>query len=217
MKPLVIFGAGGLGRELIGWIRGSSNGATPRWQVSGFVDDAATPGARCADLPVYERAAVSAPRYLLAIGSPSIRQRLAGELRALGWEAETWVHESVVRGVDVEVGEGSVVMPHCLLASGARLGRFVLSIGQNGIGHDADVGDFSVLLGQVSLGGGVTIGKCALVGSGAVIHPEKRVGDGATVGIGSVVLRDVPQGMTVFGNPARRMPQSRRQSGAAKG
>jgi acetyltransferase-like isoleucine patch superfamily enzyme len=51
----------------------------------------------------------------------------------------------------------------------------------------------------------VTIGKGVTVGSSATIHPGKHIGDAATVGIGSVVIRNVPQRTTVFGNPARKV------------
>ena len=41
------------------------------------------------------------------------------------------------------------------------------------------------------------------IGSGARVIPGKRVGDGANVGAGSVVIRSVDPGDRVFGNPAR--------------
>lgn len=46
----------------------------------------------------------------------------------------------------------------------------------------------------------------ASIGSGAVILPGVTVGAGAMVGAGSVVTRDVPDGATVLGNPARELP-----------
>ncbi|MWD26619.1 sugar O-acetyltransferase [Aquicoccus sp. SCR17] len=49
----------------------------------------------------------------------------------------------------------------------------------------------------------VTIGEDAWIGGAAVILPGLRVGDGAIVGAGSVVTRDVAPGATVAGNPAR--------------
>lgn len=47
------------------------------------------------------------------------------------------------------------------------------------------------------------IGRRASLGSGAVILCGVTVGEGALVGAGSVVTRDVPPGTIVAGNPAR--------------
>lgn len=49
--------------------------------------------------------------------------------------------------------------------------------------------------------------KHASIGSGSVILPGITIGEGALVGAGSVVTRDVPAGATVFGNPARVAPE----------
>lgn len=49
----------------------------------------------------------------------------------------------------------------------------------------------------------VTIGADVWIGGGAIIMPGVTIDDGAIVGAGSVVTRDVPAGVTVLGNPAR--------------
>lgn len=51
----------------------------------------------------------------------------------------------------------------------------------------------------------VTIGEDVWIGGGAIILPGWCIGDGAIVGAGAVVTRDVPEGATVVGNPARPM------------
>lgn len=45
----------------------------------------------------------------------------------------------------------------------------------------------------------------ASIGSGAVVLCDVTIGEGAIVGAGSVVTKDVPPGATVAGNPARLM------------
>ena len=51
----------------------------------------------------------------------------------------------------------------------------------------------------------VRIGRNAWIGAGALILPGVTIGDDVLVGAGSVVTRDVSDGATVVGNPARTM------------
>jgi len=56
---------------------------------------------------------------------------------------------------------------------------------------------------KVRCGRPVNIGANVWIGAGAIILPGVTIGDDAIVGAGSIVTRDVPAGLTVFGNPAR--------------
>jgi UDP-2-acetamido-3-amino-2,3-dideoxy-glucuronate N-acetyltransferase len=47
----------------------------------------------------------------------------------------------------------------------------------------------------------------AAVGTGAIVLPGVTIGSGAMVGAGAVVTEDVPDGVTVVGNPARVVSQ----------
>jgi acetyltransferase-like isoleucine patch superfamily enzyme len=49
------------------------------------------------------------------------------------------------------------------------------------------------------------VGDRAWIGAAAVVIPNIRIGAGATVGAGAVVVTDVPDGVTVVGNPARAL------------
>jgi maltose O-acetyltransferase len=56
---------------------------------------------------------------------------------------------------------------------------------------------------MLELGRPVRIGHDVWIGGGAIILPGVSVGNNAIIGAGSVVTRDVPEGVTVMGNPAR--------------
>lgn len=57
--------------------------------------------------------------------------------------------------------------------------------------------------GQWPSSAAARIGKHAIVHPHATILPGIHIGDAAVVGAGSVVVKDVPAGASVFGNPAR--------------
>ncbi|WP_239497566.1 serine O-acetyltransferase [Bradymonas sediminis] len=103
---------------------------------------------------------------------------------------------------------------------GAQIGRRVFIDHGMGIviGETAVVGDDCLIYAGVVLGGTSlartkrhpTLGKGVTVGSNACILGDLRIGDGARVGSGSVVIKDVAEGATVVGIPGRVVSQQKR-------
>lgn len=206
-RQLVIFGIGGLARELWGWMR-TAHDTGPRERMTAFVVDGKPACDRYDGIPVIGRdqaRQLGVVDYLIAVANPADRRRLASELDALGWQAGTYIHESVMLGVNLVIGKGTMIFPRCSISSDAALGEHVLVNGNTAIGHDCVIGAYSSLLGGASINGNVVLGESVLVGAGALIHPSKKIGAGATVAMGSVVFCHVGAGKTVFGNPARTM------------
>lgn len=204
---IVIFGAGGLARELWGWIcNGRDSGL--RASIAGFVVDGARKISHYGELPIFDRTEAERngpPEYLLAVADPASRRRLVGELDGRGWRAASYIHESAMLGVHLSIGAGTLIFPRCSISSDVKIGAHVLVNGGVAVGHDCVIGAYTSLLGGNSINGGVVLGEGVLVGAGASIYPGRRVGDGATIGMGSVVFRNVGAGQTVFGNPARSL------------
>jgi acetyltransferase-like isoleucine patch superfamily enzyme len=60
-------------------------------------------------------------------------------------------------------------------------------------------------MASVEIGGHVNLGKSVFVGSKATVIPTIKIEDFAVIGAGSVVVKKVKKGTTVFGNPAKIM------------
>jgi acetyltransferase-like isoleucine patch superfamily enzyme len=73
--------------------------------------------------------------------------------------------------------------------------------------HDDEVGDYATLAARVAVAGLVTIGEGCYLGSGALVREGLVVGPWSMVGMGAVVLSDVPAYEVWVGNPARRLRQ----------
>ena len=211
MRPFVIIGTGGMGRELLGWIAGCSPETRARFAVAAFISEAGDAGTRIHNVPVMTPAdwAGLPPRFVMAFADPVAKKRLALDLEARGWEPETFIHDSAAIGAHATIGRGTVVCPFCRISTDATVGEHVLINGGSGIGHDATVGSYSSLLGSVSVNGSTTVGEGVTFGAGSMIYPGKKVGDWAKIGLASVVLRNVPAHATMFGNPATRIDKPR--------
>ena len=72
------------------------------------------------------------------------------------------------------------------------------------IEHDVLVGPLVHVSPAAAIGGGACILAGAVVGLGARVRDHVTVGANAFVGMGAVVVADVPAGQTVVGVPARR-------------
>lgn len=207
MRPFVIVGAGGLGRELLGWIVGCSAETRERFKVEAFISETKEQGSVCHDIPIVhpDDWKGPAPRFIIAFADPAEKRRVALALADRGWQAEIFIHDSAVVGLRTNIGAGTAVFPFCRISSDCEIGEHVLVNGGSGVGHDAAVGSYSSLLGAVSVNGNAQVGEGVLFGAGSMVYPGKKVGSWARIGLGSVVLRNVPEGATMFGNPARRI------------
>ncbi|QRZ14928.1 acetyltransferase [Paracoccus methylovorus] len=144
---------------------------------------------------------------LVTPGSGSLRAQVIARLAGEGATLATAICPDQVH-VDPEVtyGFGSIVTAHTRLGPAVRIGDGAQVLATM-IAHDVEIGAFSNLnvhssvLGHVIIGREVNIAPYAVIGNGTRERPL-RIGDGAVIGVGAVVVRDVPEGARMVGNPA---------------
>ena len=89
-----------------------------------------------------------------------------------------------------------------MTTASVTIGAHVVVMPQVVLTHDDAVGDFATLASGVRLGGGVQVKSEAYLGAGALVREQLTIGPAALVGMGAVVLRDVPGGEVWAGVPA---------------
>lgn len=105
------------------------------------------------------------------------------------------------------IGEGSIFCNFTHVTQGAKIGKFFHCNIYSYVAHDCVIGDYVTFGPGVKCNGHVRIEDHAYIGAGAIIkdgtHKPIVIGKGAVVGMGAVVTKSVPPGVTVVGNPAR--------------
>lgn len=208
-QPLVIVGAGGLGREVLMLVR-QLNEATPRWRVLGFYDDRRPAQERVHGLPwlgtVAELNARPDTVYVaVAIGSGPQRAAVVAQLSSPRVRFATLVHPSVLLRPyqAVQLGAGCIIAQGCILTCDIRLGRHVLLNLGCTLGHDAVLEDFCSLMPHANVGGEAHLETQVFLGTNATVLNQVRVGARSVVGAGAVAVRDLPADCTAVGVPAQ--------------
>ena len=204
MSPLIILGAGPHAYEMADIVR-QCNRAASTWDLLGFLvpeAQAERVGERsaCGDviLGTYaELGRYPEARFVPEVncGCPDVpRERLAS-LIAPG----TFVAGSA------RIGKGSVIYPNCFVGHNAVLGERCFVLSGSVINHDDRLDDEVIVCSGVTLAGFVHVEAGCYLGQACTIKQYVRIGQGSLIGMGAVVLRDVPPNSVMVGNPARRL------------
>jgi sugar O-acyltransferase (sialic acid O-acetyltransferase NeuD family) len=216
MQDLVIVGAGGSSREIAGAVA-EINRLRPQWNLLGFVDDdPAKQGSLVDGLPILGTPAFLAGHQAQVIvgvarwRTAGIRREIVERLNLPAARYATVIHPSASVSSHATVGRGTAILQNVVITAGTTIGNHVV-ISQNvTMGHDQVVEDFVTIGAGAIIAGFAKLRSCSYVGAGAIVNTDVTVNEDALVGVGSVALRNVPAGRTVFGNPAQVLPELRR-------
>jgi sugar O-acyltransferase (sialic acid O-acetyltransferase NeuD family) len=209
VSRILIVGAGGFGRELLHWARAAW--PPPIATVAGFLSADEPRPCRRGDLPPVigdpaDFVPAAGDGFLLGVGIPDVRRRLAETLMARGARFLTLVHPTAIIAPVAEIGAGSIICPFAVVSDDARLGRCVLLNYHASLGHDSSAGDFAVLSPYATLGGNAHVAEDVFLGMHASVGPGRRVGPRSKVSANSCALADAPADSLVFGAPGRIAP-----------
>jgi sugar O-acyltransferase (sialic acid O-acetyltransferase NeuD family) len=195
-NKFVLVGAGGFGREVRAWLEAYS----PENEFAGFVDDVSSPRVIGS---IDSHQVVEDAKYLVCVGGGALRGKIGARLEARGARLGTLVSPVGSFASPVDESPGSLFLGMCSVSSSVTIGRFVLIQGFACIGHDVDLGEGVTVSSHAFIGGGASVGRNTIVHPHATILPLVKIGANSVIGAGSVVLKDVPGDVTVFGNPAK--------------
>jgi len=193
MKSILIVGNGGMARALLDLIQFSGN-----LNVAGFYWES---GEELCGLPIFNRIDDVDPDTGLVLGMliPTHRKQ---HVEQLGKDRFVSVLDGFISQT-ATIEDGAVVVHDSYVMSLAHVGAFAHIHTHAIIGHDCVIGEYTFVGPASILGGRSNVGSSCRIGMGSLVLPDVVIGDNVTVAAGTVVTKNVEQGITVSGNPAR--------------
>lgn len=210
-KRILIMGGPGNGTVIASTIVDLMR-VSKEWDLWGYLNDSEEIGSLIEGYPVVgrvnEAARLSLPDvfFIYALTTAKRAKERADILRALKLPREkfaTVIHPTAVVAHSARLGYGVVLMPLTVVGPGVVMGDHSQLYAHGFLGHHAQVGELCFIANNASIGGSTTIQQGAHIGSNSSVLERVVVGEWALVGLGAVVLKDVPPYAKVVGNPAR--------------
>jgi sugar O-acyltransferase (sialic acid O-acetyltransferase NeuD family) len=207
---LILLGAGGGVYDVLD-IVDALNDDGANINLLGVLDDGREPGSEHVGLEVIGGLAdchrFASARFVSTIHNERDYSRHPEIIARLGLAPErfaTLIHPRAGVSRRATIGHGVCICDGASVAGGVTIGDHAFLGARAVVGHNTTVEDHVVLAAGALLGGVVHAQRACYVGSAAAVRPNVTIGREALVGLGAIVVRDVPESFVVVGNPARR-------------
>jgi sugar O-acyltransferase (sialic acid O-acetyltransferase NeuD family) len=209
MKNLLIIGARGFGREVY-CLAIQCSGFNVDYRIKGFLDSNSLsldgfqnyPKIIC-DVENYD--VQENDVFVCALGSVKWKKYYTEIIRSKGGEFFNLIHPTVNISQNVYLGVGLIIFMNSIISNDTFISDFVTIQSFVAFGHDTKIGKWCHFNAYSFLGGFTTVEDEVMINTRATILPNLIVKKGATVGAGSVVIKNVPEHVTVFGIPAKKL------------
>ena len=139
----------------------------------------------------------------IAIGSNAVRQKLAGQARALGFRLVNAISPNACVSPTARLGQGIAVMAGAVINASATLADLVIINTLASVDHDGDIGKAAHIAPHCALAGNVKLGERSFLGVGSKVIPGIEIGRDVLAGAGSVIVANVQEGARIKGVPAK--------------
>lgn len=143
--------------------------------------------------------------FILAIGDPWLRKKIAESLEIKGLHFPATTAKSVFVGKNVDIGRGFIACQNTVFTCDIKIGKHCHFNLNSTVGHDFRIGDFLTVSPGAKISGNVTIGNRVYIGSNAVIKEGVTVCSDVVIGANAFVGKDILEPGTYVGVPAKRL------------
>lgn len=212
MKNLVIIGGMGNGTVVASTVE-DINKVKKEWEIIGFLNDYETE-------PINGYPVIGKINYITAqkllensntyfiwtLTSTKLNFKFLHRLTELQIPLKrfaTIIHPTTTISKFAKIGYGVNIQPYVSVGPNVIIGNHVSIFAQALIGHNSTLDNHSYIANNACVGAHVHLREGAYLGTNCCLIENITIGDWALVGMGAVVLTDIPTHTKVVGNPAR--------------
>lgn len=206
MRDIVIFGAGGFGKEILSELIVNHK---DEYNVLGFIDDGKV-GQQVLGFNI-----IGDTKYLIGyseklcvvvcIGEISTKKKIVEKIKQnINLNFPNIISKSAELNQDlITLGEGNIIYNKAQITANFIAGNFNYLAVNTIISHDCILGSYISLSPSVTLCGGVKINDETYVGAGSILRERITIGSNSIIGMGSTVVKDVPSNVVALGSPCK--------------
>lgn len=211
-KKVIILGGIGNGSVIANAILDANRRGDFEWEFVGYLNDRVESGGHIESLPVlgtlknWRRHAEEGCFFIntiYRIDGQQERIALFERLNIPDDRLATFVHPQAYVAPSACLGPGTAVMPHASVSAAAELGKCCLVMIGATILHNSKIGKYCHFAAQCCVGAGMSIADGVHVGLNATTRENLKIGKNSTLGMGSVLTKDMGEYEIWAENPAR--------------
>ncbi len=208
MRNLVIIGAGGFAREVFD-LANYCYGSDTDFSIKGFLSDNPSSIEELGYPAVLNTVSgyeiEENDVFFCGIGSVEDRKKCVELILLKGGIFINLIHPNVVLSPSVKIGKGVAIKAYCVLASDVIIEDFSFLQSSVIMGHDVHIGKYCQINSFSFFAGYSKLEELVFVGAHSKFIQNAIAEARSVIGIGSLVLKRVKKGTSVFGSPAKKI------------
>lgn len=219
MKKVIIIGGLGSGTVIAQAIMDANNRGDLSVVVEGFMSHDKEVGELIEGIPVVVKQSKEnvakcfgeGYKFIFALHRMDGGERFTSLYDELGLGPEmmaTFIHPNTYVAPNVVIRPGAIILPFVMISAGAVIGNNTLIMTGATIGHNTELADFTHIASQAVVGAYIRTSIGTHVGLNATIREYLSIGKYSTIGMGSVLTKNVGDHEMWVGNPAKFLRKS---------
>ena len=134
-------------------------------------------------------------------GNGKAREAMTHLMESHGFTPRSLIHRTAIISSSADIGKNVQLLAGSIIGAFAAVGDYTIINSGANVDHDCKIGRMCHLAPLAALAGEVAVDNNVFIGTNATVLPRISIGADSVIGAGAVVIKNVPTGSVIIGNP----------------